>query len=72
MNFCNYCECYRCKFGEEDLYHAKTSNGDWICEVCYQFALCTTGNLNGPCEDWDCIHRPKIIGKWKLKLGPIK
>lgn len=70
MIYCNYCDCNGCKYGNMDdvkLYHAKTFNNDWICNVCYKYDLCTSGplrNKNGPCENDECIHRPKIISNW--------
>lgn len=90
MNFCDFCECDRCKTGimsthdlraeglnVEDikLQHAPTDDGKWICDVCYMYDQCTS-NINagnaprstsGPCEDYNCVHRPKLIGGWSYE-----
>lgn len=67
MAFCDFCTCKDCQFGNNRLYHAKTNVNTWICDVCYSYDQCTTGpnrNLNGPCKQKDCIHRPKLISDW--------
>ncbi len=68
MAFCDYCECDDCTYGNDRISHAKTSDNDWICDICYTYDLCTsTGplrNKNGPCKNKDCIHRPVLITKW--------
>jgi hypothetical protein len=58
--FCDYCKCYGCKFGEVHLSHAKTEDGRWICDTCYQYHQCP----NGPC-DGECDHRPKLVSAWE-------
>ncbi len=63
--FCDYCDCDQCKFGTQviELYHAKTKDDKWICNICYEFYKCP----NGPCESFNCEHRPVIIGEWTIK-----
>ena len=73
INFCNYCRCGDCVYGKPGLYHALTIDGDWICDVCWLYDMCTNDgpnrNRNGPCENRDCIHRPRIKGKWIKYVG---
>lgn len=67
MAYCDFCTCRDCQFGTKYLSHAQTSDGRWICDVCYTYDLCTSGptrNKNGPCEDKNCHHRPKLITGW--------
>lgn len=69
MNFCDFCSCEDCITGDckHEIFHAKTSDDKFICDVCYTYDVCTSGSnrsLNGPCEDKECIHRPKIISEW--------
>ena len=71
MSFCDYCQCSNCQNGVSDLYHALTENDKWICEICYCFDLCTSGptkNPNGPCEEKDCRHRPKLKSDWEKMI----
>lgn len=73
--FCNNCKCKDCQFGTDRLYHAQTANGDWICDVCYTYDVCTSGpnrNPNGPCKRKDCKHRPKLVSKWLQYKGTNK
>ncbi len=70
MNFCDFCPCPRCKNGEKDLQHAKTSSGKWICAICWEYDECVTakrkeGDRGGPCENSNCKHRPRLISSWK-------
>ena len=72
MAFCDYCLCEDCRTGSSivELYHAKTSDGTWICDICYKYDECMRGpnaSSNGPCEILECEHRPKIISKWREK-----
>jgi len=73
MSFCDFCDCSDCKTGDNGLfkiYHANTSEGKWICDICYAYDVCTSGpnrSFNGPCKDKLCEHRPKLISEWKLK-----
>ena len=65
--YCNFCKCSACKYGwiDHKTYHAPTSAGGHICDVCYAYDVCTSGpnrNPEGPCENKDCEHRPKLIG----------
>lgn len=65
--FCDYCYCVDCKYGTEYISHCLTANGTWICDVCYNYDVCTNVYKNkflGPCEDMNCEHRPKLIGNW--------
>lgn len=65
--YCGYCDCEDCAHGTQYLYHAKTADGRWICDVCYTYDLCTSGpqrNANGPCEDGPCPHRPLLMTEW--------
>lgn len=69
MNFCDYCPCENCVTGESifTMHHAQTTNGKWICDVCFSYDLCTSGpnrNPNGPCDDKKCKHRPRLISGW--------
>lgn len=68
MIFCNYCKCEDCVHGTKYLHHAQTDRGDWICDVCWQYDQCTSGpnrNPNGPCDEPECEHRPKLISDWQ-------
>lgn len=69
MAFCDYCKCEMCCTGVDDLgfkeHHAQTSDDKWICLTCYKYDICTAGenrSWSGPCDEMNCIHRPKIIG----------
>lgn len=67
MSFCDYCDCEDCINGTERLYHAKTKDGSWICDVCYTYDVCMDGpdrNANGPCTEKHCKHRPILISDW--------
>lgn len=72
MSFCDYCTCEMCSTGTDSLgfkeYHAQTIDGKWICFTCFKYDECTKDgpnrNWNGPCDDYDCLHRPEIIGDW--------
>lgn len=68
-NFCDFCDCADCKNGRQDLRHAKTADGRWICDVCYTYDVCVDawrkqGVRLGPCEH-PCNHKPKLIGGWQ-------
>ena len=72
MNFCDFCDCDDCKYGNGivSTNHAQTSDGRWICDICYTYDMCTSGpnrNPKGPCDNKNCEHRPKIISSWKKK-----
>lgn len=66
--FCNYCDCADDEGNQRtDLSHAQTSNGKWICDICYYYDEClrSPDNLLGhPCKENPCKHQPKIITKW--------
>lgn len=65
--FCDFCTCEMCQTGADDyleLFHAQTVDGQWICDICFSYDQCTTGpnrNPNGPCENNECEHRPRLI-----------
>jgi hypothetical protein len=47
--------------------------------VCYAYDVCCDGQrekfgrvTTGPCENWDCEHRPKIVPKWEKYTPMIK
>jgi len=67
--FCDYCKCEVCKNGTSYLKHAPVvGGGGWICDVCFMYDLCTSGpnrNKDGPCENEDCVHRPRLSGPWR-------
>jgi len=71
MNFCDFCPCESCKFGDKHLSHAQTDDGKWICDVCWRYEICMEtkmallGKHDGPCDNLDCEHRPKLITEWK-------
>ena len=66
ISFCDFCECNDCKYGTKYIRHAQTSTGQWICDTCYQYDLCTyKPGHDGPCEDRECEHRPKIVSDWQ-------
>lgn len=75
MAFCDYCECEDCRLGTSYFTHAKTSNGKWICDVCYEYEVCqewSDRKGKGPClgsERAACTHRPKIVSKWEKWKG---
>lgn len=63
--FCDYCKCSDCQNGHHLLSHAQTEEENWICDVCFEYDLCTSvPGHNGPCEETECQHRPKLISKW--------
>jgi len=65
--FCDYCSCPACQYGETYLSHAETSTGKWICDVCYCYEVCQEDPVRkgkGPCEDYNCKHRPTLISDW--------
>lgn len=67
MTFCDYCNCNDCKNGIKGLFHAATKDGDWICEICYEYDLCASAKCDpcsGACATNECGHRPQIISKW--------
>lgn len=59
--FCSYCNCNNCKYGESREYHAFTENDNFICSTCWNYDVCPSG----PCEDFNCSHRPKLKGPWE-------
>jgi hypothetical protein len=66
--FCDYCNCDDCKYGADLISHAQTSDGDWICDVCYHYDVCP----GHPCDNKDCEHRPDLVSGWmpkKKKIG---
>ena len=68
--FCDFCTCDNCVNGGDLLHHAKTEDGRWICDVCYRYDECVKaqrllGIRNGPCNDLNCAHRPKIVSGWE-------
>lgn len=73
MNFCDYCDCENCKEGWPSyikVKHAFTDEDKWICDVCYCYEMCKRKHdvsvpYNGPCDDKNCVHRPKIVSEWK-------
>ena len=68
MAFCDFCTCEDCTTGTPRLVHAQTREGTWICEICYDYDVCTASgadrNPNGPCEDENCKHRPVLVTDW--------
>ena len=69
MAFCDYCNCSDCVGGENWLSHARTVEGKWICDVCYDIELCVTakalsGEFGDPCEKGCCEHRPKLVDNY--------
>lgn len=65
MNFCDYCKCeHHEEFGS---YHAPTVDGKWICDVCFDYDVCTSGpNRNSsPCDEVDCGHRPILKSEFE-------
>lgn len=38
--FCDFCKCGDCQNGREDLSHAQTEDGRWICDVCWRYEVC--------------------------------
>lgn len=74
MAFCDFCKCDDCVNGNDWLFHAQTSKGFWICDVCWLYDLCTSGperNKNGPCEEALCPHRPALVGPWLDLNGDV-
>lgn len=72
MSFCDFCDCNECQFGydaKKKIHHAKTSDGKLICEICYEYDLCTANVPNrrsNPCINKNCTHRPIIVSEWSL------
>lgn len=70
MAYCDFCDCEDCQNGTSYLFHAQTSDGRWICDVCYSYDECInqqrkiSGTHNGPCENRNCEHRPSIVSEW--------
>lgn len=74
-DFCDFCPCSDCKNGASYVSHAKTSTGRWICDVCFLYDICasvTKGKQSAPCEDKNCVHRPKIVSKWTKGKKNVK
>ena len=73
MSFCDFCPCKECRTGGERwhaLKHALTSDGRWICDVCYSYSVCLKDperRGKGPCEDGGCKHRPVIVSSWTTR-----
>lgn len=67
MAFCDFCTCENCTDGAPDLFHAQAVDGRWICDVCFLYDQCTSDdgpaprNPNGPCDNSECEHRPRLI-----------
>ena len=60
--FCDFCECEDCRLGTEDLYHSKTVDNKYICDICYNYSCCTN-KQDIPCTcQGTCKYRPEIIG----------
>lgn len=76
-NFCDFCDCDDCKYGAEWLCHSECIDGRWICDVCWRYDVCTSGEKRskfGPCENENgkpianCEHRPTLkTGIWIKK-----
>lgn len=74
MAFCDFCTCDNCTNGAKDLFHAETTDGRWICDVCFAYDQCTSDNNgmgkprspNGPCADPECEQRPRL----RVSPGP--
>lgn len=70
MNYCDYCDCEDCVKGTKYIFHAQTSDGRWICDVCYTYDSCIRAKRKNneearlPCDDKNCIHRPVLISDW--------
>lgn len=68
--FCDFCKCDSCKFGESHLSNAQTEDDRWICDVCWLYEVCMEakiakfGKHDGPCDDRNCEHRPKLKTEW--------
>lgn len=72
--FCDFCPCRDCQTGDSlhILCHAQTSDGRWICDICYEYDECVSaqrkaGEPVDPCKNKECAHRPKIISEWTRK-----
>ena len=68
--FCNFCKCSDCINGSKFLRHAQTTKNKWICDVCYHYDVCIDakrkeGKREGPCDDKNCVHRPKLKSGWE-------
>lgn len=67
---CEYCDCSDCQNGAIFLSHAQTIDGKWICDTCWHWDICSDKDLyperkgKGPCEDQNCLHRPKLATDW--------
>lgn len=75
MAFCDFCPCSDCLNGQKYLAHAETSDGRWICDVCFTYDLCVNGQrkaggpVTGSCdEEEECDHRPKLVGGWQCAV----
>lgn len=66
--FCNYCDCEECRHGDKGLYHALTINGDYICDICYNYHYC---GCNNSCKG-GCVNRVVLISDWKKYPGHFK
>lgn len=70
--FCEFCDCDQCVNGSSRDSHALTVDGRWICSTCFDYDLCTSGsfrNVDGPCDNIECVHRPKILSDWVMLDG---
>jgi hypothetical protein len=75
MAFCDFCTCHGCVSGALSWFHAQTEDGRWICDVCYEYTMCIRakhkeGIHDGPCDDYQCGHRPKLVTGWVLFKVP--
>lgn len=73
LPFCSFCDCPDCRGGREDLSHAQTEDGRWICDVCYEYECCINAQQKAglkaePCPPGPGEHRPKLVGPW-IKHG---
>ena len=67
MAYCDFCKCSDCQNGTPYIVHAQTSDNRWICDVCYDYEICQKFEERkglGPCDDKNCVHRPKLISEW--------
>ncbi len=72
--FCDYCTCSDCVNGTPYIAHAFTTDGKWICNICYCYDVCIDANIkkgihNGPCDDMNCEHRPTLATGWTKLEG---
>ena len=68
---CDFCKCD--PLGPEHSATARCADGRVICDICYNYDVCTPGRVGNsernpdgqPCPPGPCRHRPELVGDWE-------